>query len=184
MRSDIYLWNVKYENREPTASIDPDTLLLQHRGLLGSRGLCIDIAGGTGDNGLYLSQLGYRSIIVDGSEAGLRLCRYKARENGLTPLLLAADLDRFMLPRSTFDAVLVFRYLNRALIGNIYDCLKVNGLLFYKTFNDHHLVKHPHFPENYMLRDGELTEWFSDLHCVETNDGATDDVTYSWVGYK
>ncbi len=74
MRSDVDRWNAKYENRERTASIDPDPLLRRHRGLLAARGLCIDIAGGAGDNGLYLNRIGYESVIVDASEAGLRLC--------------------------------------------------------------------------------------------------------------
>lgn len=184
MRSDIERWNDKYDGRPPSTSIEPDPLLLQHRDLLGSRGLCIDIAGGTGDNGLYVSQLGYRSVIVDGSEQGLRLCRSKAEANGLSPMLVTADLDRFTLPEAAFDAVLAFRYLNRQLIGPIRDCLKENGVLFFKTFNIRHLERHPRFPEEYVLRDGELTEWFSALRCVDTNDGRAPDTTYYWVGYR
>jgi hypothetical protein len=99
-------------------------------------------------------------------------------------MLVVADLDRFTLPKRRFGAVLVFRYLNRALVDPIRDCLKANGVLFFKTFNERHLVRHPRFPEEYLLRDGELSEWFSGLHCVETNDGRSADTTYHWVGYK
>lgn len=184
MRSDIERWNSKYEEQPPSASIDPDPLLLEHRGLLGTGGLCIDVAGGAGDNGLYLCGLGYDTVIVDGSEAGLRLCRHKALLNGLAPMLVAADLDHFTLPDDTFDAVLVFRYLNRALIGPIRDCLKEYGVLLFKTFNTRHLLEHPRFPVEYVLREGELTDWFSALHCVDTNDGLAPDTTYYWVGYR
>lgn len=183
MRSDIDRWNAKYDKRPANSSIEPDPLLLEHRALLDAEGLCIDIAGGTGDNGLYLNQLGYESVIVDGSELGLRLCRRKAQANGLSPILVAADLDRFALPESTFDVVLVFRYLNRNLIDPILRCLKRNGVLFFKNFNKHHLKTHPQFRAEYVLKDGELTDWFSGLRCVATNDGqATSDTTYYWVG--
>ncbi len=99
-------------------------------------------------------------------------------------MLVVADLDRFTLPGPAFDAVLVFRYLNRALIEPIRHCLKKNGVLFFKTFNMRHLNRRPRFPEEYVLKDGELTGWFSDLRCVDTNDGDSQDTTYYWVGYK
>lgn len=184
MRSDIERWNRKYGERPPSASIDPDPLLLRHRGLLGNRGLGIDIAGGTGDNGLYLCRLGYRTVVVDGSEVGLRLCRRKAVHNALDPMLVVADLDRFTLPKRRFDAVLIFRYLNRALVGPVLDSLEEDGVLFFKTFNSRHLIRHPGFPREYLLEDGELTKWFSGLRCVDTNDGDPADTTYHWVGHK
>lgn len=182
MRSDVDRWNAKYAKREPTGAIDPDPLLGKHRERLGGAGLCIDIAGGTGDNGLYLEQLGYRSIIVDASESGLRLCRHKADVNRLDPMLVAADLDRFVLPAAAFDAVLVFRYLNRGLIDAIRRCVKPGGLLFFKTFNTRHLNQHPGFPKQYVLEDGELSDWFSVLNCLDSNDGDAPDTTWFWVG--
>jgi len=185
MRQDIDRWNAKYGARERSRLLEPDPLLLEYRHLLGNHGLCIDVAGGTGDNGLYLERLGYHSIIVDGSEPGLRLCRYKALENGLEPMLVVADLDRFVLPESTFDVVLVFRYLNRNLIPGIRACLKDGGLLFYKTFNLRHRAKRPNFNKAFLLEDGELSGWFADWRCVATNDHDNNDepATY-WVGYK
>lgn len=184
MREDIDRWNAKYADRPPSGSIDPDPLILEHRDLLTTGGLCIDLAGGTGDNGLFVEQLGYRSIIVDGSEAGLRLCRRKAEMNGLAPMLVAADLDRLSLPESTFDAVLVFHYLNRGLVPPIRRSLKPGGVLFFKTFNFRKSLERPGFPEKYVLEDGELTGWFSELHCVACNDGQGTGNTYHWIGYK
>lgn len=184
MQADVDRWNAKYAKRAPTTAIDPDPLLVKHRGLLDRGGLCLDLAGGTGDNGLYLCGLGCESLVVDASETGLRLCRDKALANGLAPMLVVADLDRFELPTATFDAVLVFRYLNRGLIDAIRRSLRDSGLLFFKTFNRRHLTRHPDFPQDYVLRDGELTEWFSDLRCLDTNDGESPDTTWYWVGSR
>ncbi len=184
MREDLDRWNAKYAGRPPSETIDPDPLLREHRDLLASGGLCIDLAGGTGDNGLFVEQLGYRSVIVDGSETGLRLCRHKAQAHGLDPMLVVADLDRFTLPAATFDAILVFHYLNRGLVDAIRRSLKPGGALFFKTFNRRKALDHPGFPEKYMLKDGELTEWFADLHCTATNDGDARSATYHWIGYR
>lgn len=184
MREDIDRWNAKYADRPPSQSIEPDGLILEHVNLLSSGGLCIDLAGGVGDNGLFLERLGYRSIIVDGSEAGLRLCRHKAEVNGLDPMLVVADLDRLTLPESVFDAVLVFHYLNRALVEPIRRSLKPGGALFFKTFNIRKKLERPGFPEKYILKDGELSGWFSDMHCVACVDGHGDENTYHWIGYK
>jgi len=184
MREDIERWNAKYADRPPSESIEPDDLLVEHRGLLGAGGLGIDLAGGTGNNGLYLAQLGYDSIIVDGSEAGLRLCRHKAETNGLDPLLLVADLDRLILPEETFDAILVFHYLNRGLVEPIRRALKPGGTLFFKVFNRRKGADRPDFPEKYMVEDGEISRWFSDMHCVACNDGDPEGTTYHWIGYR
>lgn len=184
MREDIDRWNAKYAGRPPSDSIEPDSLLLEHRRLLASGGLCIDLAGGTGNNGLFAAQLGFRSIIVDGSEAGLRLCRLKAQANDLDPMLVVADLDRLSLPEAAFDLVLLFHYLNRGLVGPIRRSLKPGGVLFFKTFNSRKRLERPDFPEKYLVADGELSEWFAGLHCVATNDGASEDATYHWIGYR
>lgn len=184
MRADIDRWNAKYETREPATTLDPDPLLLEYRHLLPASGLGIDIAGGTGDNGLFLCQLGCDTLIVDGSETGLRLCRRKAEQNGLHPMLVAADLDRFVLPRSTFDVVLVFRYLNRALIPALRDCLKDDGLLIYKTFNLRHRAKRPGFNPDFLLQDGELSRWFGDMQCLATNDDENTDTASYWIGQR
>lgn len=184
MREDIDRWNAKYADRPPSERIEPDALLLEHRELLSPAGLCIDLAGGTGNNGLFPAQLGWRSVIVDGSEAGLRLCRRKAAANGLDPMLVVADLDRLSLPDSTFDAVLVFHYLNRGLIEPIRRSLKPGGVLFFKTFNIRKSLERPGFPAKYMLEKGELSQWFAALHCVATNDGAPQGTTWHWIGYN
>jgi len=182
MRADIERWNAKYAGREPPAALEPDALLREYRHLLPTRGLGIDIAAGTGDNGLFLCRLGCNMLIVDGSETGLRLCRRKAEHNGLHPMLVAADLDRFTLPRAAFAVVLVFRYLNRDLIPALRDGLKADGLLVYKTFNQRHRIKRPGFNPDYLLQDGELNRWFGDMRCLASNDGEDTDTASYWIG--
>lgn len=184
MRADIERWNRKYRDRTASTAITPDPLLVRHRALLADRGLCIDLAGGTGDNALYLQQLGYQALVVDGSEAGLRLCRHKARHHGLAPWLVAADLDRLPLPADTFDAVLVFHYLNRARIDDIRACLKPGGVLFFKTFNRRQARARPGFPEKYILRDGELDASFADLERVASGETPGADNTDYWIGRR
>jgi len=184
MRADIDRWNTKYQARERSARLKPDPLLIEYRHLLPSAGFGIDIAGGPGDNGLFLNQQGCEVVIVDGSETGLRLCRHKAERNGLHPMLVVADLDRFELPRSSFDVVLIFRFLNRELVAAIRDSLKDTGLLVYKTFNLRHRVDRPDFASEYLLRDGEMRGWFKDMRCVASNDGDDTDTATYWIGYK
>lgn len=184
MRADIERWNAKYASRPARDAIEPDPLLVRHGGLLSHAGNALDVAGGTGDNGLYLAQQGYSSLIVDASETGLRQCRNKARVAGLSPMLVVADLDRFALPEAAFEAVAVFRYLNRALIDPIAAALKPGGLLFFKTFNTQHLESHPGFCREYVLADGELSHWFAGLHGIDVDDGASGAATSHWVGRR
>ena len=90
--------------------------------------------------------------------------------NEVGGVLVAADLERIVLPRDYFDVVLVVRFLYRPLLAQIRNTLKPGGLLIYKTFNTNHLRDKPDFKKEYRLEHGELLGWFSDYAPVAAND--------------
>ncbi len=185
MRADIDRWNRKYAVHQGDADAAPDAMLVRHRRLLGGGGCALDLASGTGDNALYLAELGYHSIAIDGSINALRYCMARARARHLPVSALVADLDHFPLPPAYFDVIVVVRYLNRALVDPIKHALRPNGLLFYRTFNVNFLSAKPAFPAAYTLRHGELREWFADMVCVDTNDAPDNHDTDSyWIGRR
>lgn len=185
MREDVDRWNLKYSKKQAAEKIEPDSLLIQYQDLIQPYSLCLDLAGGIGNNGLYLCQRNCDSLIIDCSERGLRLCQNNAQYHGLNPKLVVADLDHFQLRETCFDVILVFRYLNRNLIESIKSWLKPKGLLIYKTFNLNQLKNAPGFTQDYLLRTGELVNWFSDWHCIDNNDHSDNhESTSYWVGRK
>ncbi|WP_369601176.1 class I SAM-dependent methyltransferase [Hahella sp. SMD15-11] len=137
----------------------PARLLTSQWALLNTgpdEGPVLDLACGSGQNGLWLAQQGYTVDFVDRSDEALAhirtvlardghpcLCQtsecVEPRRAGTagTHRLLKVDLEsglRPMLPGAHYAAILVFRYLHRPLIPAILAALKPGGILMYETF--------------------------------------------------
>ena len=185
VKSDISRWNSRYESHQYEQRIQPDPILENHRYLLRSKGNALDLAAGVCDNALFLAACGNAAFAIDASHVALRLGKQKAAANGLELNCLVADLDTYPIPGDLFDVVIVVRYLNRNLMGAVKQTLTTGGLLFYKTFNLRFLDQKPSFPSEYVLEDGELSHWFGDWECIDTNENLPGDSPQSyWVGRK
>ena len=128
-------------------------------------GPILDLACGDGRNGIFLAKKGLPVILCDASAEALDSARKRAEENGVAPVLWQVDLEKEgenPLPEDAYGGMLVFRYLHRPLMPCIRKSLKKNGLLLYETFT----VSQARYgkPRNpaFLLRPGELREWFAD----------------------
>jgi SAM-dependent methyltransferase len=136
-------------------------------------GPVLDLACGRGRNGLFLAERGLRVIFCDRSESSLGQVKQSASQLGLSVETWQLDLETETkgLPENRFGAILVFRYLHRPLIPEIKASLKKDGLLIYETFT----VGQPRFgrPRNpdYLLRPGELLDWFSRWQVIHYFEG-------------
>lgn len=171
MRADIDRWNTRFAaNPEPVeARGEPE--LAARSDLLTGQGLGLELACGRGANALFLAGLGYQVIAMDGSIHALRQCASASRRHGLAVFPVVTDLDRTSLPMSAFRLISVVRYLNRDLFPAIVAALAPGGILFYKTFNRLHLVDHPRFNPDFVLRDNELPEAFGSLETLGGEEG-------------
>ena len=185
MRSELERWDDKYRDAPANPDAAPDPILETHASLLNGVGIALDVACGIGHNAIHLAKLGYAVLAVDGSLIALRRCRDALGEDTPRIGLVNADLDRFSLPPDTFDVILVIRYLNRSLIGQLKTALKPGGVLIYKTFNLNYLNARPVFNKSYLLNPGELAALFADFDTIATNDTAstTEHLSY-WVGRR
>lgn len=185
MREDLERWESKYREMSPGQESTPDPLLIEHRHLLTGGGRACDLACGVGLNGIFLAQLGYDTCLIDGSFTALTVAGRIAAAAGATVMPVVADLDRFALPVSAFDAMVVIRYLNRSISGNICTALRPGGILIFKTFNENFLSEKPGFPKAYVLAPGEARTLFAQLECLSSNDDpANREVSSYLVGRK
>ena len=170
MRQDIERWNRKYA--ETADGVEPagEHELRQWAHVLPGRGLALELACGKGANALYLAQLGYEVVAVDGAINGLALCQRTAVHRNLAVHPVAMDLDRAVLPGQCFDLISVVRYLNRSLWPHLVKALTPGGMLFCKTFNRRHLTACPGFNARYLLDDGELDRTFVTLERLAGNE--------------
>lgn len=148
--------------------LQPASLLLRFAHLFTRRdlpGSILDLACGDGRNGIFLASRSLPVILADGSGAALREARRLARQAGAAVDVWQVDLEGGEgdpLQGRSFGAILVFRYLHRPLLPSLRRALSGGGLLIYETFT----TEQPRFgkPRNpeFLLRPGELLEWFGD----------------------
>lgn len=153
--SDRQRWDRKYAAGEGPAHFEPKPFLTQHHHLLGG-GRALDAACGFGGNALYLASFGYQVDAVDASGFALTQARAEAVQRGLPLNLVQADLSRWRVPPARYDLILVFYYLNRALMPVLAAGLRPGGLLFQANRNARFLAVRPGFDPDYLLRPGEL----------------------------
>lgn len=113
----------------------------------------LDLACGSGRHALAAAGLGAKVTAVDKDAASLEAGRREAKTRGLEVKWIEADLSKGLPDVGTFDAVLVFNYLDRKAMPAITQAVGPGGLLFLETFleaqkafgwgptNDAHLLK-------------------------------------------
>lgn len=169
-QKDRLRWNRKWAERSEGSAVNP--LLLAHEGLLGS-GLALDVACGRGQNSVWLASHGYLTLGVDISRVALAEARATAASNGVARknLFVQVDLDCWRPPTTTFDLVVVFRFLDRDLYRPLQRSVRPGGLLFYET---RHLGIRRRLPDanpDYLLRPGELAQVFAGWQVIAYAEG-------------
>ena len=136
------------------------------------------MACGRGRGAVYLAGLGFAVDALDVSPVAVDDLSRRAAEDGLKIRARAVDLTDLssldeVLPPATYDLIVVFRYLDRALVPYLERALRSGGYLVFETFvavagavTD--------FNPAYMLRPGELGELFPHLETELFEDGGDD----------
>ncbi len=141
----------------------------------------LDLACGSGRNGLYLLERDIPVVFADIKESALEEVKIKVDGHNCDLKALASfwevDFEQDTikpLAGKTFSAVMVFRYLHRPLFEQIKQAVTAGGYVIYETFN----VDQPQFGRpknpNFLLKHGELIELFSDWHIVHSFEGIID----------
>jgi tellurite methyltransferase len=163
-------WDDRYATEgEKWLASRPRRLLLDYLYRLPMSGLALDAASGVGLNGLVLARRGWRVLALDISEVGLRLGREQALKEGLGERWTTAvyDLSRPHFPPNSFDAILNFRFLERATFPIYRQALKPGGWLIFETF----IRADEGAPDaDYYLLPSELQAAFADFVVVESGE--------------
>ncbi len=138
----------------------------------------LDLACGTGRNGLFLLASGIPVVFADRDSPSLEHIKQHLaaqlfeRQRELARLW-QVDMelpDTHPLDAQTFGAILVFRYLHRPLLAGIKEAVIPGGLVIYETFTvEQAQLGRPRNPD-FLLRLGELRECFREwdiLHYFE-----------------
>ena len=144
----------------------------------------LDLACGSGRNGLFLSQNNIPVVFADVKESAIE--QVKQSLPSTTPFdssvvkglasaqVWQVDFERetnLALNKKEFAAILVFRYLHRPLFEHIKRSVISGGMVIYETFT----VDQPQYGRpkraEFLLNHGELAKQFSDWKIIHLFEG-------------
>lgn len=158
LNPDAQRWNARYLSQAASPAEPPRQLLQDVAHRLPASGLALDVAMGRGSNAALLLERGLRVIGFDISWVAARYA--KAHWPALDVAVL--DLTQAVLPSDTFDVILNFYYLDRALWPQYWRALKPGGWLVIETMTRDMLRLKPDLNPSYLLEPGELRTAFAD----------------------
>ena len=159
-------WNLRYASAEDQVSPQPAVVLKKNRHLLPNAGVALDLACGLGGNALLLARHGLQTHAWDISNVAIENLKNLAVSQGLSVHAQVRDVVRHPPSPTSFDVIVVSRFLHRPLIPDIIQALKLSGLVYYQTFiQDKPPGIGPNNP-GYLLSDNELLQMFLGLRIL------------------
>jgi tellurite methyltransferase len=168
--SDQKSWDERYATSTTLEPQPPVDFLADNIDLL-PKGKALDIAMGQGRNALFLAERGFDVTGIDSSQVGIDRCQDLALQRGLTVTTIQADLDDYALPKAEFNVAVNCYYLQRDLISEIKQSLRVGGVIVFETYNADHVRFNPDMNPEYMLEPGELLQLFRDYSTLVYREG-------------
>lgn len=134
----------------------------------------LDLACGSGRNGIFLSRYKIPVVFADINEVALQDVQARLQSEGLTGNCWHVDFEQSdvkILDENRFDGILVFNYLHRALLPAIKAAVRPGGLVFYETFTVlQRKFGRPSNPD-FLLLPGELSLCFNDWEVLHYYEG-------------
>jgi tellurite methyltransferase len=166
-------WDERYASGKYSTA-EPHRLLIELTGKL-PPGKALDLACGAGRHAVFLAEKGWRVTAVDNSRVGIEIAERKAREKGLTIDFHTLDLEKgeFAVEPDAYDLICDFYYLQPELFASMKASVKTGGIIVSTV----HIYGAGEEAGNFLLREGELREYFRDfeiLHYHETSATDTD----------
>lgn len=158
-------WDEKYNSQDDDFSKEPALFLKKQIHRL-SRGKALDLAMGTGRNSIFLAKHGYEVDGVDFSEVAIEKVNTFAQKESLPIHTKCADLTHFQISEKTYDLIINFYFLERALFPMMEKGLKENGMVLFETYTvEQSRYGKPRNPD-YLLRPNELLKSFHNLYII------------------
>jgi len=140
-------------------------------------GRALDIAMGGGRNTVYLAKMGFNAEGVDISEKAVKTALGRAKATGVKIDARVADIETadYQIDKDTYNVIICFNYLHRALIPQIKDGLKKGGVVVYQTYTVDQLQFGKPSNPDFLLGYNELLEMFRSFRCLRYHEGIIDE---------
>ncbi len=142
-----------------TATTPPSPWVVNYADRVNDGSDILDLACGRGRHTRFFLERGCRVMAIDLNIEGLSDLM---GDPGLAVLEVDLENGPWPIGNAEFDAVVVTNYLWRPLFPRIRDAVRAGGLVIYETFAEgNERFGKPSNPD-YLLKEGELNDWFSD----------------------
>ena len=158
-------WDAIYAQLDVENSL-PVSVLTENEFLLPKAGTALDLACGVGANALFLARHGMTVTGWDISIVAIDKLSTHATQQGLNINACQEKINVESFTGSSFDVIVVSRFLDRTLSDAIIGALKPDGLLFYQTFTREKIIQSPPNNPDYLLTENELLTLFSPLRVI------------------
>lgn len=150
---------------------------------VGEQASVLDLACGSGRNGLYLIENNIPVTFADVNSESLKNIEQSLNQLDAAKQKLAhcweVDFegpDTNPLKDKSFSAIMVFRYLHRPLFEQIKAAIKPGGMIIYETFTEQQVqFGRPKNPD-FLLKPAELLELFLGWEILHSFEGVVDTV--------
>lgn len=131
----------------------------------------LDLACGSGRNGLYLHQQGFPVQFADKNSEALTTLQAKHGLGHQQCICVDFETDEQHLTPQSYQAIVVFRYLHRPLMEQIKAAVEPGGIIIYETFTTENRQFGRPNRDAFLLQPNELKTLFSDWHCLHYFEG-------------
>jgi len=135
----------------------PSEWVKRHAHRFPAQGRVLDVAAGSGRNARWLAEQGLQVSAIDRDATAMdTLSQY-----GIHAQVHDLEAAAWPFPAESFDAIIVCRYLYRPIFPYLIYSLNWHGVLIVETFmQGQESYGRPSNPD-FLLRPGELEEWFA-----------------------
>jgi tellurite methyltransferase len=163
-------WDQRYSRPTFIYGKSPAQFLAENYHYIPFEGSVLDMGMGEGRNAVFLAQKGYRVTGIDISSVAVKKAYLLAQEFNVKIKGVVASLKDYKIAPQSFDAIICFYYVDRALIEKIRTWLKPGGILIYEahTLREKQSRKGgDHVEDEFFLKEQELLKLFPGMRVLK-----------------
>lgn len=171
-------WDERWAaRRRENAELLPDPWVRERITSNYTHGPCLDLACGSGRHGLLLAKQGVPVHFIDGSPVALEWVEEQLHKNGLSGFTHCFEIHSpfeqlaRICPQQGWSLVIVFHFLDRALLRNMHRFLGPGGRLIFCQPTRINLQRNPRPSSRFLLEPGEAPELVPGLDLLEYQEG-------------
>ena len=162
-------WDLAYSRPSFIFGKTPAKFLAENFDYLPPNAKILDMGMGEGRNAVFLAQKGHQVTGIDISSVAIKKSRMLAKEFGVKIKGVVASLEKYKIPKNSYDAIICFYYVDRKLVKRIKSWLKPGGVLIFEAFTEKQMQAKQlaKYNEDQYLKSRELLSLFEGMNVVK-----------------